>query len=1805
MGGCVMNTQKYEGTLIQKAEEFEGYFRDRCNSAGLSKLFFDYEETKKLIDDLWKKNKELYFYNKLSDHSQRVLGTIWHVLGRKVFDRLEELSEDKDDLKLSFVHELYILLSSVYLHDIGKAAPQIRLGKEPPLKKMGIDEMVLVEKYHAPDAFRIILYSLATEDIIKFGKEISNKQILPGLLGGSNLPVSLCNSFVYAIAWVCGLHKELTPSAEEKLKTRMRELCMPIGRVCNERDDMRYGEVNDEWGFSELTPPEHVRVDLLADILRLGDCLDVTSKRIDEKKFESLRNILDEQSDSEDKDIEELKEIAFKWYSFKVVKSIRVIESRVEKTGKQGVVVHNIVLEYIVPSKQESNLLYLRNKTEKDFRNLIFLKRIERYSNCKAKKHSVKGYLEDCWWYSNGWASNCCEKCMDRLLLKEYGYNAVPDKIVLEMKYSVEFNEKENFDNVLKDLVKEEKKKRKEELQELSSPSPGDQTFDIVPLYPDPGKLPLEKQMKDYSDFRLYYPYCKEILYVMEIFNRHQDQALSIEEVIRLIGLSEDRKAPRFCLISKICESLTNAFGRDADKKVKPFLLHKDNRYRYNIEMDKESIHFYSDILNTYRSNPYGLKKRIEELTKYKEYLLLEHYSEKEYIKTGIHGLDMVLTPPQKRIKHHIGIKRGRCILIKGEPGTGKTTMAIQILNHHRHLKRSIYFSFDEDKQQLIENFQEFSWNLEVLNVERLFQGPSMLQGGEHSAKDSKWVLFSKIFKRIISSVEDKDPELVVFDITVPFKKLIGEEHARQLFSDFIGILKVRQITSFFIGAESEEDFEIDDYLTDGIIHLVKKENKRQLQVLKLRGQYFSPERHSFEIFDKMQAEKFFSRFKQDSMNPEAGIYVFCDPKIYTENIDFKDVEIVENETPGKTMKVVSTGTYGLDELLPLNPDEKPTLRADNEQFRKKLERKTGLGKIKTHFENIDLEHFENDADFEEEVETYLREEGIEKEQRESLKRQILNCAVQQNSGLIPGTTCLIVGSPGSGKTLSGLQFLRPVDNRVHKDESPSLWLSFEGELSQLKMSTLRFKSQAEKAYNSLIDELNDRDNKSYFFLYEFPGHIDEGKFFYKINYFVRECKVKKIVFDSISDLREKFENKIQFKKFIHSLIYYLNRNGVTTIFLYRLPVFFGDFEILGVEITSMVDSILVLRNFDIHNQIQKGVFVLKMRGREHRSNIRTIKVSPELGLEVKDLGWSFENLLSGKPAEIKEPEIFLKFFYENFGESKVNEATLKEFRGRYNQAHQFCTLVRKDQIHIDHWSFTEKKGPGHSNVKVVSLAKYWAVALHEKGRLQPLLEMIPEEKIKDKLRDTFWKLCLDSTNREGPETAFWPEGPGVERVPEECSTKAQVYLVPYYVDIFCISYNKELISRVLSPLFENEKSFKVELNWENLLKLIANRKELKERINSEKLDKFESFDSLGENVLKKEDLTWEELRLFGKFICSMNNDKDKDEQDKYHWFALPGITDVTSFVPAFMQFVWALEGDLYNLAKIKKQYYPYPEKKGEKDFYGNLKRVITDMKETDKELDDIIIKDPTPIKKALEYIGKWVRENQCGIPNPLDGDFRANAVFAPSWYSRIIEITQDKTNVKDEKINGSESSDHFEKRFEKRVEDFGVMFFPRFKKGDKRIFSAYDVNCVGLIQDTISPETGWLFIDALTSPENVKTLTQYRIGFPANRDLFEEHSTKNIDNDAFELANRIIFEDGALVESKTGSGKNQPRYYRKDLSKLPFFYRIERFVSRELRKILSELKGKNLSDDVIETFAQNVKENIKEVIKEVKPDAH
>jgi len=214
-------------------------------------------------------------------------------------------------------------------------------------------------------------------------------------------------------------------------------------------------------------------------------------------------------------------------------------------------------------------------------------------------------------------------------------------------------------------------------------------------------------------------------------------------------------------------------------------------------------------------------------------------------LATGVAGLDELLGG---------GIPEFSFNLIAGTPGSGKTTLAHQIMfSLASPERRALFFTvLGEPPLKMLRYQQQFSYfDIDKINTSIKFINlASDLLDGE----------FERVLARIIEEVESFGPSLVFVDSfrsIVQSAKSVKEDGAGGL-QHFIQMLGVQmtgwQATTFLIGEYLTQEEESSPVFTvaDGIIWMLQDVHRdsmiRKLQVIKMRGQAQRPGLHTFRI---------------------------------------------------------------------------------------------------------------------------------------------------------------------------------------------------------------------------------------------------------------------------------------------------------------------------------------------------------------------------------------------------------------------------------------------------------------------------------------------------------------------------------------------------------------------------------------------------------------------------------------------------------------------------------------------------------------------------------------------------------------------------------------------------------------------------------------------------------------------------------------------------------------------------------------------------------------------------------------------
>lgn len=1207
----------------------------------------------------------------------------------------------------------------------------------------------------------------------------------------------------------------------------------------------------------------------------------------------------------------------------------------------------------------------------------------------------------------------------------------------------------------------------------------------------------------------------------------------TIEEIIHLTGIPTNTA-------SEVCHLLCG----------EGYLVFDENTGKYRLTKEKDLLKKISKVKEQI-SKPetaHQVYSKIQDIINLGKPLALSELGKEKTVEDiGIPGLNIIFgglsgnkgggtpgTPPHK----NPGLPRGHCLLVKGAPGTGKTTMGMQIALHLAKDYRAMFLTFEEDVDQLCGNLKAFckdqdgkpsgvGWN--ESEIKKVTKSITKIR------TPSAWEDTDVVMQEIIKILDRELPQLIVIDSVSRFRDIGGDINARQVLRRLIRALKIRGITSIFLGEERGEVNSFEEYETDGIIHLEWNGDQLSMEVVKLRGRksYKGPHSAALITADDLEdvnrpehliiSEKHF-KGKKEAKSPHlrTGFNVFPEISVY------KDIYRQQENNDKKDRKKIPTGTSGLDDLLPWRADD-----GDRKGFKE-------------------------------------------------------------------GETILIIGSAGSGKTLLALNFMLDEYKKIRNNESSikgkngkdkvAIWLNFEGDIGTLRFAVDGFEGDLGTDLEEMVDSADldkkknnkkeqsntngQKDNhKEYFKFFSFPPiNLDLNRIVYIIESILVNHTIDRLVIDSITELeRAKGGGQPEIKTFLAGLIQYLRDRDITTMFISRSDTFFRSIDKIEEQVSSLVDLIICIRNFDMHNQINKGIYIQKARGRAHNSKIMRMTIDARQGIEIEDSGWDVENLLAGDTSFIQGPRIFFKLFYENPAEKTVNESIIRDFgEDRYPGEEPAFSLVRKDSIHTEFWSFRGQYSAGHANTRVLSIADHVISAFRDNEKLTELKDYVKNELLRSIQRDKELirlfnpyddkKKGADSKDNTSPgnENKKKPDpneenshgyGDADELPPEAFEIDA----IPCYRDYGVMVFEtypgekgspfKSCINECLEKTWQNDNYqddynwCKVNYTWENLVELI---KEAKTDIKPS-LFAFPGFDNKSEFIAFFMELLWsyggdiynipidrnykhkgyrkgfkqkiresiifdlrecEEQLLENSEPNAIRFDKKKYKKDEYS--SRKKIINKLFSGSAPVKF--------FKYKQLEKRFNTYGIGQGHVKFDKFLDWVVTYVVKKKKKAiskPPILSCNDDEFKETIKLVMRLIHE--AGVRNPIHGDFRDEAMLSRRWYSQLNHMD---------------------------LEDRKLLPIPLVKHKVKDRYYYRSVTCITywslvMLGNALSPEIGGNFIESMNSPGYYRDRLKMRVGMPIRNWELKREKYKNFDPASYELLARIIDNNAQYEKAK------------------------------------------------------------------------
>jgi circadian clock protein KaiC len=485
-------------------------------------------------------------------------------------------------------------------------------------------------------------------------------------------------------------------------------------------------------------------------------------------------------------------------------------------------------------------------------------------------------------------------------------------------------------------------------------------------------------------------------------------------------------------------------------------------------------------------------------------------YKNTQRAKTGVAGLDEILCG---------GLITQRLYLVDGNPGAGKTTLALQfLLEGVRAGEECLYVTLSETRQELEAGAQSHGWSLEGIEIIELIADEKELESDEQlTMLPPSEVELNETTRGIIDAVKRSAPRRMVLDSLSELRLLAQSSlrYRRQILAlkqFFVG----RQCTVVMLDDRTAEGPDLQLHsIAHGVIALDSTspaygQTRRELEVLKFRGSDFVSGYHDFTI-------------------REGGLMVF--PRLVSS-------QHVTSFTAGS----IPSGVDQLDKLL--------------------------------------------------------------------------------GGGVERGTSTLLIGPPGSGKSTIALQYAAAATGRG--DHAAAFLLDETRAALLARAAGIGMKlKEGPGAGEILLQQID-------------PAAISPGEFAHMVRNRV-EAGARVVVIDSLNGYLNTMPQNNFLTAQLHELLSYLNAQGVATFLVVAQSGMMGPSMTSPVDASYLADSVVMLRYFEHLGEVKKAISVVKKRTGAHERAIRGLEFDAQ-GIHLSEPLMTLRGVLTGVPVEVIPP---------------------------------------------------------------------------------------------------------------------------------------------------------------------------------------------------------------------------------------------------------------------------------------------------------------------------------------------------------------------------------------------------------------------------------------------------------------------------------------------------------------------------------------------------------------------------------------
>jgi circadian clock protein KaiC len=220
------------------------------------------------------------------------------------------------------------------------------------------------------------------------------------------------------------------------------------------------------------------------------------------------------------------------------------------------------------------------------------------------------------------------------------------------------------------------------------------------------------------------------------------------------------------------------------------------------------------------------------------------------------------------------------------------------------------------------------------------------------------------------------------------------------------------------------------------------------------------------------------------------------------------------------------------------------------------------------------------------------------------------------NGGPLRGTTTLIIGPAGTGKTTIALQY---VYQACERGENATIY-EFDERIGTLRKRAEAFNLDIARHVEAGQLKIEQVD----------PAEVSPGEFTARVRREVEQRNARMIVIDSLNGYLAAMPQEQQLILQIHELLSYLGQRGVAVFLLNPQHGLVGSMS-TTLDVSYVADAVLLLRYFEAEGRIRKAISVIKNRAGPHEDTIREFRIDGA-GVRVGEPLTEFQGVLTGTP---------------------------------------------------------------------------------------------------------------------------------------------------------------------------------------------------------------------------------------------------------------------------------------------------------------------------------------------------------------------------------------------------------------------------------------------------------------------------------------------------------------------------------------------------------------------------------------------